>query len=52
MFEKFLVDDSGQGVVEYALVVAFVSVTALASMRMLGTMVSAAMSTVAREMSS
>lgn len=33
---RFLLDDSGQGLVEYALIIALVSIVAIAALRLLG----------------
>jgi len=35
-FRRFLVDDAGQGLVEYALIIALVSIVAIAALRTLG----------------
>ena len=43
----FLVDDSGQGLVEYALIIALVAIVAIAAMRSLGTKVSNTLSNAA-----
>jgi pilus assembly protein Flp/PilA len=40
MVSRFLVDDSGQGLVEYSMVIAMVSLVALASLNTVGKMVS------------
>jgi pilus assembly protein Flp/PilA len=37
MIARFLVDDSGQGLVEYALIVALVAMAVIGAMQMLGT---------------
>jgi len=34
--KKFLLDDSGQGLVEYALIIALVSIVAIAALQTLG----------------
>ncbi len=34
--KRFLTDDSGQGLVEYALIIALVSIVAIAALRTLG----------------
>ena len=36
-FRKMLTSDSGQGLVEYALIIALVSIVAIAALRVLGT---------------
>ena len=36
MFSHFLSDESGQGLVEYALIIALVSIVAIAALRALG----------------
>jgi pilus assembly protein Flp/PilA len=38
--KSFLSDDSGQGLLEYALIIAFVAIVAVAAVRILGTRVS------------
>ena len=45
-----LADDSGQGLVEYALVIALVALVAIAAMRVLGHKVSNALSNAANSM--
>ena len=36
MFTTFLIDDTAQGLVEYALIISLVSLAAVASMKLLG----------------
>ena len=36
VFRKFLIDDRGQGLVEYALIIALVSIVAIAGLTLLG----------------
>ena len=35
-FRKFLIDDHGQGLIEYALIIALVAIVAIASLSLLG----------------
>jgi pilus assembly protein Flp/PilA len=44
---QFFADDSGQGLVEYALIIALISIVAIAAMRTLGSKVSNTLSNVA-----
>lgn len=44
---QFFADDSGQGLVEYALIIALVAIVAIAAMRTLGTKVSNTLSNAA-----
>jgi pilus assembly protein Flp/PilA len=44
---QFIADDSGQGLVEYALILALVSIVAIAALRSLGTKVSNTLSNAA-----
>lgn len=37
MFNKFLAEESGQGMVEYALIIAFIAVVVLTAVKPLGT---------------
>jgi pilus assembly protein Flp/PilA len=48
---KFLADDSGQGLVEYALIVALVSITAIAALTVLGKKASNSLSNAAGHLS-
>lgn len=38
-FKKLLCEEEGQGLVEYALIVALISVVAIAAMRLMGTQI-------------
>jgi pilus assembly protein Flp/PilA len=51
VLSKFLADDSAQGLVEYALIVALVSVVAIAAMSMLGKKASNTLSNAAGHLS-
>ncbi len=44
MLRAMLCDESGQGLVEYALIIALVSVVAIATLRLLGERVNSALS--------
>ena len=48
---RFLADESGQGLVEYALIVALVSIVAIASLRVLGQSASNTLSNAAGKLS-
>jgi pilus assembly protein Flp/PilA len=49
-FGRFLSEDRGQGLTEYALILALIAVVAIAAMTLLGGKVSAVLSTVARSL--
>jgi pilus assembly protein Flp/PilA len=48
---SFLLDDRGQGIVEYALILAFVAVAAIAALRLLGTKSNNTFNTAAKSLS-
>jgi len=50
MFLRFLLDDSGQGVVEYALIISCVALAAVASMKLFGAKVSNSLSNSAAQL--
>jgi pilus assembly protein Flp/PilA len=51
MITTFLYDDSGQGLVEYALIIALVSIVAIAALSVLGKKVSNTLSNAAAKLS-
>jgi len=50
-FKTMLVDDAGQGLVEYALIIALVSIVAITALQVLGKKASNTLSTAASDLS-
>jgi pilus assembly protein Flp/PilA len=48
---RFVTDESGQGLVEYALIISLVAIVAIAALRVLGEKASNSLSNAARELS-
>jgi len=49
--KRFLTDESAQGLVEYALIIAFVSIAAIAALRLLGSKATNSLNNSAQQLS-